>query len=83
MLTMYRNVFFGEVKDEWKDLPDTNRLEWLTLAPLAVLIVWLGVQPNSVLNKTEGAVTHIVGILNAAQQIGPEEMALADRNPSR
>jgi len=63
MLTMYRNVFFGEVPEKWEGLPDVNPLELVTLVPLVIGCIWLGVLPNHVLHKTEGSVTHVVEIL--------------------
>ncbi len=42
-------VFLGEPRDEWLAMPDLNLREVLTLAPLLVLIVVLGVAPAWVL----------------------------------
>jgi NADH-quinone oxidoreductase subunit M len=54
MLGLYRNVFFGPVtRPEREKVADLSRVELATLAPLLILIVLLGVQPNLVLSKTE------------------------------
>jgi len=66
MLTMYRNVFFGKVPDKWADLKDMSFLEGVTLVPLVIACIWLGVLPNHVLHKTEASVTQVVQVLTVA-----------------
>ena len=48
MLYLYRRVAFGEIKsDEVKVMPDlTGRELWL-LAPIAAVVLWMGVYPES------------------------------------
>jgi NADH-quinone oxidoreductase subunit M len=43
-------VFLGETREQWRDLPDLDRREWLTLAPLLLLIIAIGVAPAWVLD---------------------------------
>ncbi len=46
MLWLYRRVFFGEaVHADVKAMPDLSAREWLMFAPLAVLVLWMGLHP--------------------------------------
>ena len=61
MLWMYQRVVFGNVKhDENKTLRDLNKREVLTLLPIIILIVWIGVYPKPFLKLTSATTTHIV-----------------------
>ena len=43
MLWMYQRVFFGALGDEVKHhMPDFNFREWVCIAPLIVMMVWMG-----------------------------------------
>jgi NADH-quinone oxidoreductase subunit M len=57
MLTMYRKVFFGEVKHpENEALTDVSLREVLVIAPFIVAIFVIGVAPGLFLNKTKRSV---------------------------
>ena len=62
MLWMVKRVFFGAegpaVKKE-KNL-DINWLEKLVLAPLIILIFWMGIYPSSFLKWSEKSISHFV-----------------------
>jgi NADH-quinone oxidoreductase subunit M len=64
MLWMFQRVFFtvpsGWMRRWWPSLTDMSRTEWLSLAPLIVLVVALGVLPGPVLHLTEAPVDRIV-----------------------
>ncbi len=61
MLWMFRRVFFGPItKEENKNLSDLSMREILTLAPLIVLIFWIGVAPGFLMNKMDKSVTKFV-----------------------
>ena len=50
MLYLYRRVVFGEVKsDDVRAMPDANRREVWLLAPIAAVVLWMGVYPESFL----------------------------------
>ncbi|MCA9490714.1 MAG: NADH-quinone oxidoreductase subunit M, partial [Myxococcales bacterium] len=66
MLTLYRNVFFGEPNPRWKGmLPDLSGSELVQLMPLVLLAAWIGVQPGPLLALTEGPVNHVIDALSA------------------
>ena len=55
LLTATRKVLFGPVvHDENRTLVDLNAREIGLMVPLVLLCVWIGVQPNAFLSKTEG-----------------------------
>jgi NADH-quinone oxidoreductase subunit M len=64
MLWMFQRVFFTVPSDWlrrwWPKLTDLTRTEWLSLAPLVVLVVGLGVFPGPVLDAIEAPVHRIV-----------------------
>jgi NADH-quinone oxidoreductase subunit M len=57
MLWMYRRVIFGPLRNPANEkLTDLNGRELLLLAPIVVLIVWMGVYPRPFLRRIEPAV---------------------------
>jgi NADH-quinone oxidoreductase subunit M len=64
MLWMFQRVFFtvpsGWMRRWWPSLTDLTRTEWLSLAPLVLLVVGLGVFPGPVLTAIEAPVQRIV-----------------------
>lgn len=50
MLYLYRRVAFGEQKNaDAAAMADLNRREWFLLAPIAAVVLWMGVYPESFL----------------------------------
>ncbi len=61
MLRLYRHVFFGQpATQSIRALPDLNLREWLCLAPLAVLTIWIGIYPTFMMEKFPLPVQHIL-----------------------
>lgn len=64
MLWMFKRVFFGEkgelVKDVHHPLHDLNFREIVVMAPLIVLVFWMGLFPNHFLDWTKSSVDHLV-----------------------
>jgi NADH-quinone oxidoreductase subunit M len=58
--TIYR-IFWGPPNARWAGLSDLDGREWWTLAPLAVLMIAIGVYPAPVLDVINAA---MLGILN-------------------
>jgi NADH-quinone oxidoreductase subunit M len=57
LLWMYQRVVFGEVRHEAnRALVDLTPREWAVLAPVVLLIVWIGVYPVAFTGKTEATV---------------------------
>lgn len=67
MLVMYRRVVFGtQVNKDAAALPDINLREIFILAPLALMVVALGVLPGYVLNRIGPADAHVLALYNAS-----------------
>ncbi len=64
MLTLYRNVVFGEVTNPaLDDIKDVNAKELICLLPLAVGTILLGVMPNLIFDVTQGSALHALAKL--------------------
>jgi len=65
MLWMFQRVMFGEVTNEKnKNLPDLTCREWAYMLPMIVVIFWLGVYPNPVIERMEASVENLVTVTN-------------------
>ena len=61
LLWMYQRVAFGEVRHgELRALPDLGARELLTLGPILILIVWIGVYPKPFTAVTEPTVAALI-----------------------
>lgn len=63
MLWMVKKVFFGEegaIVKKYSDMPDMNMRELLTLAPLIVLVFWMGLFPGVFLKYSEKSIERLV-----------------------
>ena len=64
MLWMVKRVFFGPagelVKDEHHPLHDLSLREFVVMAPLVVLIFWMGLFPNHFLDYSRASIEHFV-----------------------
>ena len=70
LLHMFQKVFLGPVThEENKTLKDANLREILTLAPILVLIFWIGLAPQSFLNLISPAVEKLVAAISAASPL--------------
>jgi len=61
LLWMFQRVMLGPVdKEENKTLKDLNAREIFSFVPIIILIVWIGVYPNTFLSKSEKSVKKII-----------------------
>lgn len=64
MLWMFKRVFFGEkgelASDEKHPLHDLNAREIAVLAPLGVLVFWMGLFPGHFLSYTKTSIDHLI-----------------------
>ncbi|MFQ5479148.1 MAG: NuoM family protein [Candidatus Binatia bacterium] len=68
MLWMLQRVWLGPVNEKYADMPDVDFREILTLAPLAVIVVILGVYPHAVLDLMN---TSLVALNETVKAAGP------------
>ena len=81
LLWAYQRVFHGEVTLEAnRTLPDLRWRESLALAPLLVLIVFIGVYPKPFIDRIEPSADKVVNTLERVSVIpGSSDLAEADR----
>ncbi|MBI5643390.1 MAG: NADH-quinone oxidoreductase subunit M [Deltaproteobacteria bacterium] len=73
MLWMYQRVVFGKVTNpENQGLKDVNAREIITLAPIIILIIWIGVYPKHFLSLSSASTAHIVEMMNKNKAKTPE-----------
>jgi NADH-quinone oxidoreductase subunit M len=82
-------IIFGKLGEEWQKsplleafggrFPDLTAREWTSVAPLATLVLLLGVWPASLFASTTGTVRDLT---NAVSPPGPEQIALASPSPA-
>ena len=66
LLWMYQRVLFGPITNEKnRGMKDLSAREFWVLAPVIVLIVWIGVYPNPFLRKLDVSVSELMERVNA------------------
>ncbi len=61
MLYLYRRVVFGRLtRDDLKDILDMDRREIAIFVPLIVMVVWMGVYPNTFLEPMHASVAKLI-----------------------
>jgi NADH-quinone oxidoreductase subunit M len=61
MLWMLQRVAFGQARTEAaRQLTDLNAREMLTVVPLAIAVVAIGVYPGPLLESMDASVTYVV-----------------------
>jgi NADH-quinone oxidoreductase subunit M len=66
MLWLYQKIFFMEVNQKVAGLPDMDIREALTLIPLIILVLWIGVYPNAFLSFLHVSVAHLLERVSSA-----------------
>ena len=71
MLYLYRRVVFGDLtKDDVRAMPDLSLREVALLAPIAAVVLWMGVYPESFLAPMRGDVSTLVARIARAAPAG-------------
>jgi NADH-quinone oxidoreductase subunit M len=71
MLYLYRRVAFGEQKNaDAAAMPDLDLREWLLLAPLALVTLWMGIYPESFMAPMRADIGHLEARLAQAKPVG-------------
>ena len=58
-----QRVFLGTLNPKYEELPEINGREILTLVPLGILTIVLGVWPNFAIDMFRESVTNLIGVL--------------------
>jgi NADH-quinone oxidoreductase subunit M len=75
MLWLYQRIFFMDVNSKIIGLPDMDVRETITLIPLLLLVIWIGIYPDSFLSFMHPSVQHLLERLNMPG--GMHEMNIA------
>lgn len=79
MLWMFQRVVWGEVSNPQNELlTDINGRERMTLVPLLILIVWMGVYSNHFLRPMDASVARLLGRVENSQST---DVKTVDRVP--
>ena len=71
LLWLYQRVFFGELSNPANaKLPDLTLREQLTLAPLVVLALWIGLYPQPIFDVLRRPSENIVAVVGGATDRG-------------
>jgi NADH-quinone oxidoreductase subunit M len=66
-LYMYQKVFMGELdKEENRRLEPLHWQEVVALVPIVVMIIWIGIQPNTFFGPMDTSVNHLVTMVEPA-----------------
>ncbi|MCZ6774850.1 MAG: NADH-quinone oxidoreductase subunit M [Ignavibacteria bacterium] len=66
MLWVLQRVFLGSLPEKWKGLTDINGREMAMLAPLAAIVIFLGIYPSPVLDLMNSSMNFLAELLQHA-----------------
>jgi NADH-quinone oxidoreductase subunit M len=70
-LYLYRRIAYGDLtKDDVRAMPDLSKREMLLLAPIAAVVLWMGVYPESFLAPMRADVGTLVARIERARPVG-------------
>ena len=76
LLWMFQRVFYGTIDNSAnKNLKDLNPREWAMVIPIVIFIVWIGVYPNTFLEKSANYTDRLVRKLEL-MKFGESEIEL-------
>lgn len=55
-----QRIFLGKLQDKYKTLPEISGMEIFTLAPLMVIILFIGVYPTPILNLIQKSLNYLI-----------------------
>lgn len=75
MLWLYQRIFFGPVATGLRGLTPLSPREIAILTPLALLVFWIGIHPDTLLDFLRVSVEHLVNQVQGAGLAGAERLA--------
>ncbi len=82
MLYLYRRVAFGDLtKDDVKAMTDLEPREWAMLAPVAAVVLWMGIYPEPFLAPMRQDVGTLVARMAPAKPRGDAQIKLGQTKP--
>ncbi|HKQ58727.1 MAG TPA: NADH-quinone oxidoreductase subunit M [Candidatus Eisenbacteria bacterium] len=83
MLWMYQRMFFGPVTHpENEQVRDLTTRERLVFAPLLLLIFWMGVYPQPILDRTQPTLDRTLALVKARVEMAPVALDANARPPA-
>lgn len=76
MLWLYQRVFFMETNPKVQGHPDMDIREILTIAPLIILVLWIGIYPNTFLSFMDASVQNLLNRVNTASLVPTAQQAI-------
>jgi NADH-quinone oxidoreductase subunit M len=64
MLWALQRMFLGTLPERWNDLTDINGRELVSLVPLAVIVIFLGIYPSPIINLMTTSVDQLVNFVH-------------------
>jgi NADH-quinone oxidoreductase subunit M len=83
MLWLYQRVFFMETNEKVAGLQDMDMREIITLLPMVLFILWIGIYPDTFLSFMHASVRHLLDRVNipAGQDMARGVIETVMRNP--
>ncbi|GAO55473.1 MULTISPECIES: NADH-quinone oxidoreductase subunit M [unclassified Novosphingobium] len=83
MLYLYRRVAFGEQKNaDAAAMPDLDAREWAMMVPLAAVVLWMGVYPQSFLDPMKKDIAALDARLAQARPKGDADVKMGAPKPA-
>ncbi|WP_221791838.1 NADH-quinone oxidoreductase subunit M [Aquisediminimonas sediminicola] len=83
MLYLYRRVVYGPLdKADVAAMPDMNKREWLILAPIAAVTLWMGVYPESFIAPMRKDVGTLLARIERANPPGDAQLKKGAPQPA-
>jgi NADH:ubiquinone oxidoreductase subunit 4 (subunit M) len=60
MLWLYQRIFFNPVHNRWDGIRELGAREIITFLPMVILIFWIGLYPNAMLDYMHVSVAHLL-----------------------
>jgi len=74
-LYLYRRIAYGDLtKDDVRAMPDLSKREMLLLAPIAAVVLWMGVYPESFMAPMRADVGTLVARIERARPVGDAKL---------
>jgi NADH-quinone oxidoreductase subunit M len=81
MLYLYKRIIFGELtREDLKTIADLSPREIVMFAPIVVVVIWMGVWPQPILDATAASVDQLV--TKYQRTIGPAQRAQIPAAPA-
>jgi NADH-quinone oxidoreductase subunit M len=87
LLWMYQRVAFGTIRHEAnRHLRDLSPREWAVLVPIVIMIIWIGVYPQTFTGKTEATIQALIAQVESKASVAhkkitpPTTVAEAERS---